>query len=119
MLDHQRLWPGRQDLCRCAQQIVITGQHLGLAIVDQQRIEPRQYPVKVLAMVVDPVIHGVAANHLHVGHLPPHICLKDRIDVRQKEKIAVCIRGRNLGRKCFKDVQFCLQRLGFVEVLEI
>ena len=70
-------------------------------------------------MIVDPVIHRVAADHLHLGHFAAHVFLQHRIDVGQKEILAVLIFGGNFGREALEDVQFGVQRLRFVQIFHV
>ena len=45
--------------------------------------------------------------------------MQDRIDICKKQEITVFIGGWNFRGKSFKDVQFGLECLGFIEVPEI
>ena len=67
-------------------------------------------------MVRDPVIHRVAAHHADLRHLAAHARLQHRIDVRQKEILAVRVLAGNLRLERLEDIQVGAQRLRLVQV---
>src|SRR5271169_2096195 len=70
-------------------------------------------------MVLDPVVHGVSAYQPGVGHSVADLCLQNRVDVGEKEKLRVQIFGGQLWLKTREHVEIRLQRLGFVDVLPV
>ena len=70
-------------------------------------------------VVLDPVIHGVAGDELHIGHGFADAALQDGIDVGEEEKLGVAVGVGNLGLECGEDVEIGLVGLGFVEIVEI
>ena len=61
-------------------------QHAGLRIVDEQHVETLQHFEQSWLVILDPVVHGVAAHQLRLGHGFAHAPLQHRIDVGEKEK---------------------------------
>ena len=89
MLDHQRLRTHGQHFLRRARQVLFLRQHFGFGVVDQQHIHQLQCLRQFLARALDPVIHGVASGQPHAVHLPPHVGLQRRLNVRQKQETRV------------------------------
>jgi hypothetical protein len=70
-------------------------------------------------VILDPVIHGVAADELCVGHGLADATLEDGIDVSQEEELRVAIRRWDLRLEAGEDIKFGCVGLRLVEVLEI
>ncbi len=70
-------------------------------------------------MILDPVIHGVAADHLHLRHFAADVGLEDGVDVGEKEVFAVLVGVGDLGREALEDVQLGVEGVGLVEVLHV
>ena len=119
MLDHQRARAHLHHLARSARQAVVAGQHLGLAIVDQQHVHALQHLVEIRAVPTNPVIHGVAADQLYLLHGIADAGLQHGIDVGQKQKIGIVILVRDRRLKRFEHIQLGVQRLGFVDILAV
>ena len=56
-------------------------------------------------VVLDPVVHRVAAHQLRLRHRFAHAPLQHRIDVGQEQKFGIAIRSRNLRLERAEDIQ--------------
>jgi hypothetical protein len=77
------------DGARGLHEVVVAGEHASLGVVDEQNVEALENFKQGRAMVLDPVIHGVAGNELDVGHGLAHAALEHGIDVGEKEEFGV------------------------------
>src|SRR5271156_1595422 len=75
-LDDQCARPHLVDLGGGALQIVSLGQHARLGIVNEQEVPVADGIKQLLAVVLDPVIHGVAAHQSYSVHLLAHAALE-------------------------------------------
>ncbi len=80
---------------------------------------PLQHLAQILAVAADPVVHGVAADQLHLLHAVAHARLQHRIDVGEKQIVGVVVFGGNLRLKRLENVELGIKRLGFVDVLAV
>ncbi len=119
VLDDESLRPHVENLVRRGQKVVIFREHLHFTVIDQQNVEALQHAGEVLGVILDPVIHRVAADHLHLRHLAADVFLEDGVDVSKEEKLAVLIFGRNFGREALEDVELGVERLRLVEILHV
>ena len=119
MLHDQALRAHGQNLLRGTDQVGVPGQQLGFAIVDQQSIQTFQNSGQILAMIVDPVIHGVAADQLYLRHLlRTFSCSTGSIFARKRNSLSWYSAGI-FGVKRLKDIELGVQRLCFVQVLQV
>src|SRR6185312_3345473 len=119
VLDDEALGAHFENLLGGADKIVVAGEELGFAVVDEQRVEAGEHAGEVGGVIVDPVIHGVAADEFGSRHFGAHISLKDGIDVGEEEVVGVLVFGGNARREALEDVQFRVEGLRLVEVGDV
>src|SRR5688572_9926363 len=76
LLDHHHRWTAFLNPACGAQQVVITGQLSGLAVIDHQQIDTLEQTQQIVALALYPEVHGVARNELRLLHLLQHIELQ-------------------------------------------
>ncbi len=108
-----------ENSARGLQEVVVAGQHTGFGVVDEQHVETLEDLKQRGAMVLDPIIHGVAGNELDAGHGLAHAALQNRIDVGEEEKIGVAVNLGDFGLEGREDIQFGVAGLRLVEIFEI
>ena len=69
-------------------------------------------------MGIDPVVHGVAADELDVGHFFADAALEDGIDIGEEEKLGVAIGLGNFGLEGGEDIEVGDVGFGFIQVVE-
>ena len=107
------------DGARGLHEVVVAGEHARFGVVDEQDVEALENFEQRGAMVLDPVVHGVAGDELDVGHGFADAALQDGIDVGEEEEFGVGVGGGNFGLEGGEDVELGVVGLGFVEVFEI
>ena len=119
MLDNQRVGAEGDDGARSLHEIVVAGQHADFGVVDEQHVEAFENFKQGRAMVLDPVVHGVAGDELDARHRFAHAALQHGIDVGEEEKVGVAIGVGNFGLEGGEDIQLGRARFGFVEIFEV
>ena len=71
--------------CAALRRFDFAGKHARFAIVDQQKIPVADGRQQLVAKIVDPEIHGVAAGQAQVVHLRAHAALQSRLDVAEQQ----------------------------------
>ena len=87
VLDYEGLGAESQDILGGFVGIFGAGEEFGFGVVDEQDIQTFKDLEKVVAVVVDPVIHSVAAGEFGVGHGVVDALLEDGIDVGEEEEL--------------------------------
>ena len=67
VLDYQCLRPERHHRACGLDKVFIGGQHLRLGFVDEQNVQAFEDFEQRRAMILNPVVHGVAGGELHIG----------------------------------------------------
>ncbi len=119
VLDDQRARAESHDGARGLHEVVVAGQHARFSVVDEQNVEALENFKQGRAMVLDPVIHGVAGDELDAGHGLAHAALQDGIDVGEEEKLGVAIGVGDFGLEGGEDIELGVVGLGLVEIFEI
>ncbi len=119
VLDDQRARAESHDGARSLHEIVVAGQHARFSVVDEQNIETLENFEQRGAMVLDPVIHGVAGDELDAWHGFAHAALQNGIDVGEEEEFGVAIGVGDFGLEGGEDVELSVMGFGFVEIFEI
>ena len=78
-LDDQGTRPHAMDGRRGPAQVVLAGEHTGFGIVDEQEIPLGDGCQQLVAVVLDPVVHGVAAGEPQSAHLAAHAALTAKV----------------------------------------
>ncbi len=119
MLDDQRARAESHDGACSLHEIIVAGQHARFSVVDEQNIQAFENFKQGGAMILDPVIHGVAGDEFHTGHCFAHAVLQNRIDVGEEKEFGVAIGVGNFGLKSCEDVELSVVRFRFIDVFEI
>ena len=89
MLDDQDARAESHDSARGLNEVVVAGEHARFSVVDEEDVEALENFEQRGAMVLDPVVHGVAGDELDAGHGFAHAALQDGIDVGEEEEFGV------------------------------
>src|SRR5579875_103440 len=92
----------RQNPCRGLAQVRFAGKQARLAVVDQQEIPFGDGRQQLLAVVLDPEIHGVAAGQAQAVHLRANAALERRLDVAQQQIRLLAVAFRQFRMKSAK-----------------
>jgi hypothetical protein len=84
-LDDQRLRAHLHDLGRGSLQVVFAREHARFAVVDEQKIPILDGLQQLVAKILDPVIHGVAARQAQAVHLLAHAALQGGLNVAEQQ----------------------------------
>src|ERR1700728_2072729 len=84
VLDYECPGAHVEHLARGEDEVWFLRQHFHFGVVDQKRVETFEHAGQVFGVVLDPVVHGVAAHHLHLWHLAADVFLESGIDVGEE-----------------------------------
>ena len=70
-------------------------------------------------MVSNPIVHRIAANHPHTGHLAAHSSLQHGVDVREKKVLTLGVGQRDLWLESSEDIQIGRERLSLVKITNV
>src|SRR6266404_3016928 len=118
-LDDQRVRTHIENCVGGFAQILATGEHARLAIVDEQKIPIADGGEQLVAKILDPEIHGIAAGQAKPVHLLAHGTLQRGLDISEQKIRLAAVTGGKFGIEIGEHVQLRGERDTIVHIIRI
>ena len=98
---------------------MLLGEHARFLIVDHQGVDLGERLHQIVALDVDPQVHGVGCDQLRRANLAQHVELELRIDVAEQHELGILVRLGQLGLKVTEHAEPGIEGLAGREIRRV